>query len=174
MAKFLMKETISKDLQAFTVRLGAGTGVGNNVTSAEAGKAVKLVGESRYDLAVAGDALEATIVAVESFTQDGYSIGSVVDKGRLEVTFGGSQAAGTGAVVVGDYVVVGAVVAKGTKLAGPVRVAKATVQLGAVPTDLTAAGAQVKAGLFAWRVVSLGSVGTGAVGTTGLIERVGS
>lgn len=175
MPKFLMKETVTNDLKAFTVRLGAGTGDANNVTSKEQGKLVKLVGDSRYDLAVLGDSIEAIIVAVETPTQDGYSIGSVRENGRLAVTFDGTQAAGTGAIAVGDYVVVGTVVAKGTSLNGvPAKVRKATAQIGAVPADLTAAGLQAKSGLFAWRVVSLGNVGTGAVGTEGLIERVGA
>lgn len=173
MAKFQIKPTISQDLEAVTVRLGAGTGSGNWVTSAEEGKIVKLVAESRYGLAAAGDPIEGVVVAVESFVQDNYSIGSIVRKGRMEVTFDGLQATpGTGLIAVGDYVVTGTVVAKGTKLGAPVRVTKATAQPGAALADLAAATAAIKAGLHAWRVVSLGNAGTGAVGTTGVIERV--
>lgn len=173
MAKFTIKPTISQDLQAITARFGAGVGSANWWSSAEEGKAVKLVGESRYGLAAAGDPIEGVVVAVESFIQDNYSIGSLVRKGYLEVTFDGLQATpGTGVLAVGDYVVTGTVVAKGTKLGGPLKVTKATAQPGASLADLVAATAAIKAGLHAWRVVSLGQAGTGAVGTVGVIERV--
>lgn len=156
MAKFQMKELIDTDV--FTARLGAGTGAGNNVDDKEVGKAVKLVGDSQYNLCTAGDQLEGFVTSVEVATQDGYSIGSVGYEGRKEVTFDGLQATpGTGTVAVGDYVVAGTVVAKGTALSAPVKVCKATTQTGMY---------------FAWRVVSLGSAGTGAVGTTGIISRV--
>lgn len=173
MPKFLIQETTNSGRSAKTVRLGAGTGTSNNWTSAEAGKIVKLGADNRYVAAVAGDAIEGFVAAVENATQDGYTIGSIIDEGYKEVTFDGLQATpGTGTIAAGDYVVAGTVVAKGTALTGPVKVTKATVQIGAVPADLTAAGAQIKASMFAWRVVSLGTAGTGAVGTTGTIERV--
>lgn len=172
MPKFLMSELIqSGDDQ--TSRLGAGTGAGNQVDDKEVGKAVKLVAESRYDLCAAGDVIEATIVAVESAPMDDFTIGTVRKGGRREVTFDGLQATpGTGTVALGDYVVTGTVVAKGTALSAAFKVCKATNQPGAVPADLTAAGQQAKNAAYAWRVVSLGTVATGAVGTTGLIERV--
>ena len=156
MAKFMMGEVVG--VEPITARLGAGTGSSNNLTTAELGKIVKLVGESRYGLAAAGDQIEGFIVAVESATLDGYTIGSVKQKSYKKVTFDGLQATpGTGTVAIGDYVVTGTVVAKDTALSGPVKVTKATTQTGMY---------------HAWRVVSLGSAGTGAVGTTGLIERV--
>lgn len=156
MAKFMMGEVVG--VEPITARLGAGTGSSNNLTTAELGKIVKLVGESRYGLAAAGDQIEGFIVAVESATLDGYTIGSVKQKSYKQVTFDGVQATpGTGTVAIGDYVVTGTVVAKDTALSGPVKVTKATTQTGMY---------------HAWRVVSLGSAGTGAVGTTGLIERV--
>ncbi|MCB1899801.1 MAG: hypothetical protein KDH16_10950 [Rhodocyclaceae bacterium] len=156
MAKFMMGEVVG--VEPITARLGAGTGSSNNLTTAELGKIVKLVGESRYGLAAAGDQIEGFIVAVESATLDGYTIGSVKQKSYKQVTFDGLQATpGTGTVAIGDYVVTGTVVAKDTALSGPVKVTKATTQTGMY---------------HAWRVVSLGSAGTGAVGTTGLIERV--
>lgn len=156
MAKFMMGEVVG--VEPITARLGAGTGSSNNLTTVELGKIVKLVGESRYGLAAAGDQIEGFIVAVESATLDGYTIGSVKQKSYKQVTFDGVQATpGTGTVAIGDYVVTGTVVAKDTALSGPVKVTKATTQTGMY---------------HAWRVVSLGSAGTGAVGTTGLIERV--
>lgn len=156
MAKFQFQELIGEE--PVTARLGAGTGAGNNVTDLEIGKFVKLAGDSRYDNVVAGDAIEGFIVAVESATVDGYTIGSVSTEGRKKVVFDGLQATpGTGVVAVGDYVVAGTAVAKGTAVGAGPKVCKATSQTP---------------GVFAWRVVSLGSAGTGAVGTTGVIERV--
>lgn len=155
MAKFQFKPLILTN--AFTARIGAGTGAGNNVDDKEVGKLVKLVGDSQYNLTAAGDQIEGVVVAMETATLDGYSIGSVARDGRIEVTFDGAQADGTGSLAVGDYVVAGTQVAKGTSLgnAGP-KVRKATTQTGMY---------------HAWRVVSLGS-GNGSVGTTGVIERV--
>lgn len=159
-AKFLIKETILASTPK-TVRLGAGTGSANNVDDKERGKAVKLVGDSRYDLCAAGDPLEAFITSVEVATADGYTIGGVADEGYKEVTFDGLQAtAGTGVIAIGDYVLAGTAVAKGTALTTAQKVVKATDQAAA------------KAAPFAWRVVSLGSAGTGAVGTVGVIEPV--
>jgi len=84
----------------------------------------------------------------------------VLEEGILNVTFDGLQATpGTGAVAIGDYVVTGTPVAKDTALTGYPKVCKAT----AVGTAI----------IFKWRVVSLGTAGTGAVGTTGVIEFVG-
>ena len=173
MAKFQIKEVIAST-DALTVRLGA-SGSSNNYTDKEKGKLVKLAGDSQYSLCAAGDLIEGYIVAVEGATADGFTIGAVCEEGYKAATFDGLQATpGTGTVAVGDYVVCGTVVAKDTALTVnvPAKVCKATVQFGATPADLAAAGAQIKASLFAWRVVSLGSAGTGAVGTSGVIERV--
>lgn len=156
----------------FTARLGAGTGSANWLTLLDQNKFVKLVGESRYDLAAVGDLIETTIVAVDLDPSGGYTVGSLAANNTRDTMFAiadGLQATpGTGAIAVGDYVVVGSVYAKGTGI--PVteayaKVCKATVQLGSVPADLTAAGYQAKYAAHAWRVVSLGPLGTGAVGT---------
>ena len=160
MPKFIMTPLVEYST-VYTARLGAGTGAVNNLTDAEVNKFVKLAGDSRYDLCAVGNEIEGFIAALETATQDGYTIGSVQVDGRAEVTFDGLQGTpGTGAIAVGDYVVCGTPAAKGTSLvwpAGP-KVCKAT----AASTGLT----------HLWRVVSLGSAGTGAVGTAGLIERV--
>lgn len=154
MAKFQMKELLGTE--PITARLGAGTGSANYVTDVEIGKLVKLVGDSQYNLCAAGDQIEGVITAVEAYTADDYSIGSVTPEGRKRVTLDGIQATpGTGVCAVGDFVVAGSVVAKGTALSGPVKVCKATTQTGMY---------------FAWRIVSL--EGTGAVGQIALIERV--
>jgi hypothetical protein len=159
MSKFIFKELVDlADVR--TARLGAGTGSSNNLSDKEVGKFVKLAGESRYDLCAVGDEIEGRISAMEVATLDGYSIGSVQVEGRLEVTFDGLQATpGTGTLAINDYVVCGTPVAKGTALSAAAKVCKAT-----------AAGNTKN---FKWRVVSLGSAGTGAVGTTGLVEFIG-
>ena len=155
MAKFKMQPTV--DTECITARLGAGSGSANYVTDLELGKPVKLAGDSQYNLCAAGDQIEGFIRAVETWTADDFSIGSVQYEGRVKVTLDGLQATpGTGAIAVGDYVVAGTAVAKGTSLgtADP-KVCKATTQTGMY---------------FAWRVVSLD--GTTAVGQTATIERV--
>lgn len=155
MAKFKMGVLVGTDV--ITARLGAGSGSANYVDDKEIGKLVKLVGDSQYNLCAAGDQIEGQIAAVETYTADDFSIGSVQPDGRIRVTLDGLQATpGTGAIALGDYVVCGTVVAKGTSLAGAYpKVCKATTQTGMY---------------FAWRVVSLD--GTTAVGQTALIERV--
>jgi hypothetical protein len=148
--------------RVITARLGGTPAAGNanGLKDADVGKFVKLVAESRFNLCAAGDQIEGRISSVETAPQDGISIGGVMTEGRFQVTFDGLQAtAGTGTIAIGDYVVAGTVVAAGTALSIPARVCKAT-----------AAGNTL---LFKWRVVSLGSAGTGAVGTTGVIEFVG-
>lgn len=154
MAKFQMKELIGTE--PITARLGAGSGSANYVTDVEIGKSVKLVGDSQYNLCAAGDQIEGFITAVETYTADDFSIGSVQFAGRKRVTLDGLQATpGTGTCAVGDYVVAGTAVAKGTALTVPPKVCKATTQTGMY---------------FAWRIVSL--EGTGAVGQIAVIERV--
>lgn len=157
MAKFLMGEVLDNE-PIITVRLGTGGGT-NLFTDADVGKAVKLTADSRYTLCAAGDAIEAVVSSVNKGTVDGYTIGGIKRKGYKEVTFDGAQATpGTGTVAIGDYVTVGTVVAQNTALSGPLKVCTATTQATAIAKAHRA------------RVVSLGSAGTGAVGTTGLIE----
>jgi hypothetical protein len=155
MAKFKMQPTV--DTECITARLGAGSGSANYVTDLELGKPVKLAGDSQYNLCAAGDQIEGFIRAVETWTADDFSIGSVQYEGRVKVTLDGLQATpGTGAIAVGDYVVAGTAVAKGTSLGSAYpKVCRATTQTGMY---------------FAWRVVSLD--GTTAVGQTATIERV--
>lgn len=171
--KHYIKPTVPNEASV-TVRLGAGQGSSNNLSDKDNGKLVKYVGESRYDLCAAGDDIEGVITSVESATQDQYSIGGVaLELELLEVTFDGLQATpGTGVIAVGDYVVAGTITAKGTALAAFPKVCKATQQPFGTFADLAAAATGVKHALFAWRVESLGSAGSGAVGTTGVIRRV--
>lgn len=171
MAKFLMTETIHSE-KVHTARLGTGANDAALYSSKEAGKFVKMTNDSRYELCAAGDPIHGVISSVNVGKVDGYTIGGVVKTGYKEVTFDGSEAAGTGPIAVGDFVVCGTVVAKDTALSVPAKVRKATVQPGATPSDLAGAGVAVRNAMYAWKVVSLGKAGTGAVGTVGLIERV--
>ena len=159
MAKFLMTELVDVS-EVESTRYGAGTGPANALSDKDVGKYVKLVAESRYDLASVGNEIEGRISSMESFPLDGYSFGGMNSDGRFAVTFDGLQGTpGTGVIAVGDYVVVGTPVAKGTALTAPPRVCKATAAANTLN--------------FKWRVVSLGAVGTGAVSTTGVIDFIG-
>lgn len=155
--KFNIVETIYSE-KVKTVRLGT-TGAGNQYGHEEVGKAVKLSGESAYVLCAAGDPIEG-IVSSSNYpnqgTVDGFAIGGIISTGYKEVTFDGLQATpGTGVVAIGDYVLTGTVVAKGTALTAALKVTKATSQTP---------------GAYKARVVSLGQAGTGAVGTVGTVE----
>lgn len=148
------------DAAAKVVRLGAGNLEANRWDFKEQGKLVKLVAESRYDLCAAGNDIEGVVYAVELAPQNGYTIGSIVSapETRIYALADGLQATpGTGTIAVGDYVVAGTATAKGTALTSYPKVCKAT--------DATTS-------VHKWRVVSLGTVGTGAVGTQIVIERV--
>lgn len=162
MAKFSFGPLVDST-EVITARLGAGTGSANFLTDADRNKFVKLAGPSRYDLAAVGDEIEGVITSIETTPQDNYSIGGVaIEAPFINVTFDGSQVAGTGALAIGDYVVVGTPVAKGTSL-GVLpypKVRKATDQAAA------------KSSPFAWRVADLGTAGNGNVGTTGVIQQV--
>lgn len=164
----------------FAARLGAGTGAGNNLSILDQNKFVKLVGESRYDLAAQGDVIETAIVSVDLDPSAAYSMGSLAGNKTRDTMFvvaDGLQATpGVGAIAVGDYVLVGSVYAKGTII--PLaetfpKVCKATLQLGiSVPATLTEAATLAKYAAYAWRVVSLGPAGTGAVGTQIVIKPI--
>jgi hypothetical protein len=150
--KFRMVELIGTETD--TARLGSSDEAAGRLNDKDAGKIVKFVGDSRYDLAASGDEIEGRIVSVDTATSDGYSTGAVQKNGRIMAVVEG------GALAVKDYVVCGTPVAKGVAQpdAGP-KVIKAPDQ------------AVAKASPFAWRVVSLGAAGTGAVGTQVCIEK---
>lgn len=159
MPKFQIKPLIGTT--AKMIRFGAGVGAANYFNDKDVNKPVKLVADSRFNLCAAGDEIEGFVTSVDTASMDGYSTGGY--KGStgdyVEVTFDGVQATpGTGTVAIGDYVVCGTPVARNTALVGHPKVCKAT-----------AAGNTLN---FKWRIVSLGTAGTGAVGTTGVIERV--
>lgn len=156
MAKFKMGVLIPAGA-IVTARLGSAADAGGRVTDKETGKFVKLAGDSQYDAVAVTNAIEGVQYALEPATVDGWSIGSVLKSGRVVAVCDGLQATpGTGTIAVGDLVVAGTPVAKGTALteAGP-RVCKATAQTAAVHN---------------WRVVSLGVAG--AVADTCVIEKI--
>src|SRR3990172_530769 len=96
--KFKFEETIlnGEDVAA---RVSAGTGASNAYTDKEVGKAVKLVGDSRYALCAAGDPIEGHIVSMEVATLDDYTVGTVRKGGRKNVVLDGDEATpGTGTV----------------------------------------------------------------------------
>lgn len=168
MAKFTFQETIGVEGLSAKLGSGASDALPNPVyTDAEVGKIVKLSAGSRYQLAAVGDPIETFVLAVEPATADGTAFGSVVKAGSgtfKRVTLDGLQATpGTGVVAVGDYVVTGTPVAKGTKLTEPARVVKITD-----PTTVAGVWGATK---YLWRVVEIYGA-TGAVGTQALIERV--
>lgn len=149
--------------EAVTARVADGTGAANQLDKADNGKFVKLVADSRYGLCAVGNEIEGVLnVANDIPPADGFNLGSVQrDRNQtVKVTLDGLQATpGTGTVAVGDYVVCGTVVARGTALNGAnPKVCKATAAATAI--------------VFKWRVVAILNGGTGAVGDTAIIERV--
>ena len=188
MPKFLLSETIHS-YPVNSARLGT---TGTKHTQLENGKAVKLGTADNYVLCAAGDPIQGIQLSSNldsQGTQDGYAIGGVGHNGYKTVVFDGLQATpGTGTIAIGDFVVTGTVTAFGTKLPSSLKVCKATNQPGlavvstvgaadtaaAIKTQIDAALAKVAnsqlVAAHAVRVVSLGTAGTGAVGTTGLVE----
>jgi hypothetical protein len=173
--KFHRAETVPSS-PAITTRLGA---QGAPYKDTEIGKLVKVSGEGHV-LCALGDQIDGQIVGVEAATSDGFGIGSVNRRDMIRVRAEGSQAAGTGNLVVGDQVVCGTAVAKDSVIGGGgvgmalPQVRKSTVQVGSgAPADLTAVGAQLAlvASGNIWRVSSLLG-GDGSPGTEVMIERV--
>lgn len=160
MAKFKFGVLIDPDTPRKTARMGNGAGTANPLSKNDAGKFLKLVGDSQYGLCAVGNEIEAVATVVDDIApNDGYVMGALQDEGRVAVAFDGLQATpGTGTLAIGDYVVAGTPVALNTSLGGAKpKVCKATAAATAL--------------VFKWRVVALD--GTGAVGQTGLIEFVG-
>ena len=159
MAKFLITPTTQNQITV-TARLG-GNAAGTRANDNDVGKGVKLVGDSNYGLLAAADAIEGVITSVETGVYDGYSLGGVQTKGYLNATAYGLQATpGVGAITVGQYVLAAAPAAIQTA-----ETLSTTMCVVSATNQATAATAAFKA-----RVVSLGPVGTGAVGTAIVIE----
>lgn len=176
MARAFYRTETAPSAAAITTRLGA---VSTAFPDTEIGKFVKPSGESGYVLCAVGDLIDGYVSSVSSDkgTSAGFVLGSVQRRECKSVTFDGSQAAGTGAIALGDAVVAGTPVAQGTALTiGTVaKVRKATLQPHVTaPAALADVPTHINASQYMWKVISLGTVGTGAVGTIGVIERVGT
>lgn len=159
MAKFLITPTTQNQVTV-SARIG-GNALATRANDNDVGKAVKLIGESNYGLVAAADAIEGVVTSVETGLYDSFVLGGVQSKGYINATAYGLQATpGTGAITVGQFVLSAAQAAiqVAETLSTSLRVVSATNQA-------TAATAAFKA-----RVVSLGPVGTGAVGTAIVIE----
>lgn len=160
MAKFQMGIVLNLD-ENETARVsdGASAVVSTQLTKLDKGKFGKLIGDSQYGLCAFGDQIEALFVTCDDVAPaDGFNLGSVQDDGRIKVTLDGLQGTpGTGTVAVGDYLVCGTVVARGTALSGPPKACKATAAANTL--------------LFKWRVVSI-LTGSGGVGSVAVIDSV--
>jgi len=157
------------------VRLGATANLAGNLTLSDKWKLIKFAGTDRYELCAAGDLFDGAVTSVEVANSQGWSIGGIQEADMMTVIADGAQGTpGTGTIAAGDYVVAGNVTAKGTALPSYAKVCKATIQPGVtVATVVGDVAPHIAAALKAWRVVSLGVAGTGAVGTSIVIERVG-
>lgn len=159
MAKFLITPTTQNQV-VVSARIG-GNALGTRANDNDVGKGVKLIADSNYGLLSAADAIEGVVKSIETGVYDSYVLGGVQSRGYIDATAYGLQATpGVGAITVGQYVLAAAPAAiqVAETLSTTIRVVSATNQA-------TAATAAFKA-----RVVSLGPVGTGAVGTAIVIE----
>lgn len=176
MSRAFYRTETAPSAPAITTRLGA---VSTAFPDTEIGKFVKPSGESGYALCAVGDLIDGYVASVSSDkgTSAGFVLGSVQRRESKSVTFDGSQVAGTGAIALGDAVVAGTPVAQGTGLTiGAVaKVRKATLQPHVtVPAALSDVPTHINASQYMWKVISLGTAGSGAVGTVGIVERVGT
>lgn len=101
MAKFQVRPTLGAVAETFRM----GTKVAP-IVDADRGKAVKLAGESRVELAGANDQIFGFVSSIESGTQDGFKIGGVMTEGYVE--------ADTASLTVGTLVIVDTNPAAGT------------------------------------------------------------
>jgi hypothetical protein len=163
MAEFIfgVKAGLADDA-VFSAALGVN--VAGKLTSLDSFKVVKLIGDSRYGLAIDGDSIEGFLIAVEPSTvNNGFGFGSIQCKENFIVSN-----AGAGAIAVGALVVAAAQPAVGTALA---TVASGPLTGNRAAPVRAAAGAELTRPFFNWRVTSL-LRGNGGVGTQILIERI--
>lgn len=154
-----------------TQNAALGVNPAGKLTDKDIGKALKLIGDSRYGVCADGDEIEAVLLSLEPFTvNDGLGFGTIQTKERFVATNGDA-----GALAIGDYVVAAAQPAVGTAIT-PVAsgtstgVAATPVKKRAEPS-LTGNAQTLTLPKFNWRIVSLLG-GNGGVGTNVLIERV--
>lgn len=149
------KRSLLVDTRLMGVKTDAlGTSATDFSSDTDVGKGVKL-GAAAYVVVAKADEIEGIVNSVENGTKNGgFSWGGVQTEGHAEAVIGASQ---TPAAAVGQYVINDTPIALGT--AGAIQVFSAGTGYVA-PTK------------FLWRIISLGTAGTGAVGTTVIIERV--
>lgn len=146
------------------VSAALGVDVNTKLSDADAGKVVKLIGDSRYGLASDGDGIEGFLIGVQPNTvNNGFSFGTVQVKEQRIV-----RNAGAASIAVGAFVVAAAQPARGTAIA-LVSSGKYTGEAAAPVRVATAP--ELAATVFKWRVTALLG-GAGAVGAPMLIERV--
>jgi len=95
MAKFTFKALVDeRDL--ITAKLGTDT-VANSgdLNGNDIGKPLKLTAADTYDLCADGDQIDGWLYSVESYTADGYAVGTVQVSGRRRVELSGDSAIGT-------------------------------------------------------------------------------
>lgn len=142
-----------------TVSAALGVNAAGKLTSADLGKAVKLIADSNYGVCADGNEIEGVLLAVEPYTvKDGFGFGTIQTKERVVAIN-----KDVGVLAIGAYVVAAAQAAVGT--------ANTVVASG---TQKGTYGPYVKAGagvIFRWRVVAHFG-GAGVVDTPILIERV--
>lgn len=113
--------------KVLTTRIGTAAAP---LTQADIGKAVKLIGDSQYDLCSATDPIEGYLQSSNLESQgtvDGFAIGGVVRTGMKTAVVVGAT------VVAGDYVKAAAQPAKGTKLTYLNQATPVTKDAGATP-----------------------------------------
>lgn len=171
MANFQMDVALNELADRVTARIADDSTGAQPLNDSDVGKFLKLVFTSQYGLCAAGNEIEGILVSgPDNATHNGFQLATVRRNGRLRVTLDGLQSSpGTGAVALGDYVVCGTVVARGTTLAdAPPKVCKATqLTFATTPAVNFPNGSNLN---HKWRVVAL--YGTTAVGQLALIERV--
>lgn len=130
--KFTFNPTVGQFEKVISAKLG--TTAGTYYTDADKGKPVKMVADGRYALCADGDQIEGFIHALQPYTADNFTFGSVYVGGDENF----NEATATGSLTFGQYVVAAA---NGMVKAAP----------GGAPENLT----------FCWRVVGGTIAGSG-------------
>ena len=124
-----------------------GVDVSNKLTEADQGKPVKFSGASTMVVCDSGDAIDGFVATVGDATvNQGFSHGSIIDKGRIEAVVGTVAVTLRGFVFAGD--------------SGALNTATGTVVIGGA----------TQANSY-WQVIKLGA-GAGATGDTVMLQRV--
>lgn len=163
MSQFVFTELVNgQPADVISAALGASSGA--KLVENDIGKPVKLSTANNYIVCSADDEIEGFVKALESFTvNDGFSFGSVLRDTRVTAKVDAAQ---SGTLTVGEYVVAGTSSALGTKDAYPLVKQVAVQDLAAATPVLGPAGLMHK-----WKVIRIVS-GTGVAGDLVLIEKV--